>query len=44
MKKEKNAETYASLGFVTIAPKRNDKNAPRSVVIKSGKDMRGGKK
>ena len=44
MKKENNAKTYANLGFVTTAPKGADKNAPRAGVIKSGKDLRGGKK
>ena len=43
MKKEQNT-TYATYGFVTTAPKGADKNAPRSTVIKSGKDRRGGKK
>ena len=43
MKKEKNT-TYATYGFVTTAPKGTDKNAPRSSVTKSGKDLRGGKK
>ena len=44
MKKEKNTNTYANLGFVTTAPKSDDKNGPRAGVIKSGKDLRGGKK
>ena len=44
MKKEKNTNTYANLGFVTTAPKSTDKNGARASVIKSGKDMRGGKK
>ena len=44
MKKEQNTNTYANLGFVTTAPKSADKNGPRAGVIKSGKDLRGGKK
>ena len=43
MKKENNT-TYANLGFVTTAPKKTGKGGVRSVIVKTGKDMRGGKK
>lgn len=44
MKKEKNTNTYANLGFVIKAPNTADKNGARAGVNKSGKDLRGGKK
>ena len=44
MKKENISVNYANLGYVTTAPKRTDKNGARATVIKSGKDLRGGKK
>ena len=43
MKKENN-NVYANLNMMTTAPKSADKNGPRAGVIKSGKDLRGGKK
>ena len=43
MKKETN-NVYANLNTVTTAPRRTDKNGVKAVNVKSGKDMRGGKK
>ena len=43
MKKETN-NVYANLGTVTTAPKRTDRNGVKAVNVKSGRDMRGGKK
>ena len=44
MNKEKNTQPYANFNFMTTAPKSTEKNGPRAGVIKSGKDLRGGKK
>ena len=43
MKKENN-NVYANLNMMTAAPKSTDKNGAKGVVVKSDKDMRGGKK